>query len=73
LEIFLIELGIWVDAGDSGGPLTCYDDSVFGKRKPVVCGVTSHGLGCANDGYPGVYTDLSRYAMWINKTIENFQ
>lgn len=46
--------------GDSGGPLIYWS----GVTK-VLVGVTSWGIGCADDGYPGVYTRLSRFASWI--------
>lgn len=42
--------------GDSGGPLI-YE----GKQ----LGVISWGEGCAREGYPGVYTDVTEYIFWI--------
>ena len=42
--------------GDSGGPLM-FD----GKQ----AGITAYGLGCAREGYPGVYTRVSAYQDWI--------
>jgi secreted trypsin-like serine protease len=37
--------------GDSGGPVLRRDRT--GRRVQV--GIVSRGLGCARDGYPGVY------------------
>jgi len=59
-----------VDAcqGDSGGPLVCYqqDDTNW-----VLYGITSWGDGCAKARKPGVYTRVSKYISWINKTTKD--
>ena len=49
-----------VDAcfGDSGGPLFVKADGGSGQRHRQI-GVTSFGLGCAAEGFPGVYTEVS--------------
>ena len=45
--------------GDSGGPM------VDSEGKQV--GIVSWGYGCADEGYPGVYTRVSHYYDWIVK------
>merc|ERR1712033_25319 len=43
--------------GDSGGPFMC------GSQ---LSGVVSWGCGCAEAGYPGVYTQTSYFISWLN-------
>jgi secreted trypsin-like serine protease len=47
--------------GDSGGPLT----RPLPNGERVLVGIVSQGVGCANPGYPGLYTRVSAYQSWI--------
>jgi len=44
--------------GDSGGPM-------YNKASKKVVGVVSWGIGCAEQGYPGIYADVGFYFDWI--------
>jgi len=50
--------------GDSGGPFICDDDG-----SPVLYGVVSWGIGCAHNGYPGVYANVFSQINWINNNL----
>ena len=49
--------------GDSGGPLT----RALPNGDRVLVGIVSQGVGCANPGYPGLYTRVSAYQSWIKR------
>jgi len=49
--------------GDSGGPMVAND---LGPEVGwYLAGITSWGYGCARPGYPGVYTEISRFVDFI--------
>ncbi|GJQ88284.1 hypothetical protein Trydic_g3765 [Trypoxylus dichotomus] len=47
--------------GDSGGPFMLRND--YGQYE--VIGITSNSFGCAEQGQPGVYTDVTAFLPWI--------
>ena len=49
--------------GDSGGPLL-YEST---NGNPILVGVTSWGIGCANPNYAGVYSRVSHNHSWISQ------
>ncbi len=51
--------------GDSGGPLFQTFTNAAGKIKHVQIGVVSWGIGCALEGYPGVYASVAETFDWI--------
>jgi hypothetical protein len=52
--------------GDSGGPLMVSDAGSL-----VLVGITSWGFGCADEGFPGVYTRIGAPALnsWIHSRL----
>ncbi|MBM2622569.1 serine protease [Actinoplanes sp. LDG1-06] len=55
--------------GDSGGPMVGH-----GKHGEwVQVGIVSWGLGCARDGYPGVYTQLSTFRPAIKAAVRKLR
>ncbi|MFT4938104.1 MAG: secreted trypsin-like serine protease [Paraglaciecola sp.] len=47
--------------GDSGGPLI-----VLVNNEPQQVGIVSWGIGCAEPGYPGVFTRVSEFKEWLS-------
>ncbi|KAK7080093.1 CLIP domain-containing serine protease [Halocaridina rubra] len=48
--------------GDGGGPLVC--QGLDGNMQ--LAGLLSWGIGCGQQGIPGVYVKVSHYLDWIN-------
>jgi len=51
-------------SGDGGGPLVCQVGDTM-----ELAGLVSWGVGCGNEGVPGVYTNIAAYVHWIGETI----
>merc|ERR1712029_717166 len=49
--------------GDSGGPFFLNEEG-----NQTLLGVVSWGIGCARQGYPGVYAEVSYFIDWIEET-----
>ncbi|XP_037913047.1 trypsin-2-like [Hermetia illucens] len=51
-----------------GGKDACFGDSGSGFTcSGILAGVVSYGIGCAEPGMPGVYTDVTYYLDWIRQ------
>lgn len=50
--------------GDSGGPLLVRG-AIEGKERWLLAGATSWGNGCAFEGFPGIWADISVLYPWI--------
>lgn len=66
---------IWIDLGDSGGPLLQlnYFDNDFKKGRAssdLLVGITSYGSLVTDRYIPGVYTSISYFALWIDCIID---
>ncbi|OEU11547.1 trypsin-like serine protease, partial [Fragilariopsis cylindrus CCMP1102] len=52
--------------GDSGGPNYVTDSTTSNK---IQLGVVSWGIGCAQEGYPGVYTSVAYHYEFIRTSV----
>lgn len=54
--------------GDGGGPLFC---AAKGEHKKYIqVGIVSWGIGCGDDGVPGVYASVVANSKWINEHLQ---
>lgn len=51
-------------SGDSGGPLFVTDGAP--GDAPLLVGITSFGLNCAQRGVPGLYANVGNFADWMD-------
>lgn len=61
------ELGKDTCRGDGGAPLSCPID--YQKDRYVQSGIVAWGIGCGEDGTPGVYVDVSVLRDWIDDKV----
>jgi secreted trypsin-like serine protease len=59
-------MNFFLTQGDSGSSLLCQGSD---KEGQVLAGVVSWGRGCALNGVPGIYTDITVYRKWLLRTI----
>jgi len=53
--------------GDGGSPLVC--PSKYDPYTYIQAGIVAWGIGCGEDGTPGVYADVSQATCWIDQAI----
>merc|ERR1712119_170951 len=53
--------------GDGGSPLVCPSQS--DPNTYIQAGTVAWGIGCGEDGTPGVYADVSQAACWIDQAV----
>ncbi|XP_052745604.1 phenoloxidase-activating factor 2-like [Bicyclus anynana] len=58
------EPGVDVCAGDGGAPLVCPIENA--PDRYMQSGIVAWGIGCGEDGTPGVYVDVSNLRDWVD-------
>ncbi|XP_068626094.1 phenoloxidase-activating factor 2-like isoform X2 [Battus philenor] len=53
--------------GDGGAPLSC--PIQYEKDRYMQSGIVAWGIGCGEDGTPGVYVDVSNLRSWIDDKV----
>merc|ERR1712226_1818850 len=53
--------------GDGGSPLVC--PSQADPNTYIQAGIVAWGVGCGEDGTPGVYADVSQASCWIDQAV----
>merc|ERR1712076_14046 len=53
--------------GDGGSPLVCPSQS--DPNTYIQAGIVAWGIGCGEDGTPGVYADVSQAVCWIDQAV----
>ncbi|XP_043204273.1 phenoloxidase-activating factor 2-like [Amphibalanus amphitrite] len=64
------EAGVDTCVGDGGSALACR--SKENPDKYVQAGIVSWGIGCGEDGVPGVYTSVPKLVGWVNEEIAEY-
>lgn len=54
--------------GDGGSPLVC---PIGNTGKYAQAGIVAWGIGCGEQGTPGVYADVSSFRNWIDTQVRN--
>ena len=62
----LIDAGEITCKGDSGSPLICNVDG-----RATMVGLVSRGVGCAFQGYPGLFTSVLENSDWLISMLGN--
>lgn len=56
--------------GDGGSPLAC---PIGNTRKYAHAGIVAWGIGCGEQGTPGVYADVASFRNWIDTQLQTRQ